>query len=79
MDQHSEGIASFVSFIRIVSIMMVQLVHGLKIFADYFPEYEDRYVPIGGAACDIWLSKAEFQARAEMLLMKYFAFMGRLL
>jgi len=40
------------------------MVRGLKIFADYFTGYEDRYVLIGGAACDIWLSKAEFRARA---------------
>jgi len=35
------------------------MVRGLKIFADYFTGYEDRYVLIGGAACDIWLSKAD--------------------
>jgi len=40
------------------------MVRGLKLFADYFAGYEDRYVLIGGAACDIWLSKAELQPRA---------------
>lgn len=40
------------------------MVRGLKLFADYFVEYEDRYVLIGGATCDIWLSKAELQPRA---------------
>lgn len=40
------------------------MVRGLKLFADYFAGYEDRYVLIGGAACDIWLSKAEFRSRA---------------
>jgi len=40
------------------------MVRGLKLFAEYFAGYEDRYVLIGGAACDIWLSKAEFRPRA---------------
>jgi hypothetical protein len=40
------------------------MVRGLKLFADYFAGYEDHYVLIGGAACDIWLSKAEFRPRA---------------
>ncbi|MCX7028465.1 MAG: hypothetical protein NT061_13495 [Spirochaetes bacterium] len=40
------------------------MVRGLRLFADYFADYEDRYVLIGGAACDIWLSKAEFRPRA---------------
>lgn len=40
------------------------MVRGLKLFADYFRGYEDHYVLIGGAACDVWLSKAEFRPRA---------------
>ncbi|MHB9005018.1 MAG: hypothetical protein ACYC6C_13350, partial [Coriobacteriia bacterium] len=36
----------------------------MKLFADYFAGYEDHYVLIGGAACDVWLSKAEFWLRA---------------
>lgn len=40
------------------------MVRGLKLFADYFKGYEDHYVLIGGAACDVWLSKAEFRPRA---------------
>ena len=40
------------------------MVRGLKLFADYFTGYEDHYVLIGGAACDVWLSKAEFRPRA---------------
>ena len=33
------------------------MVRGLKLFADCFAGYKDRYILIGGAACDIWLSK----------------------
>lgn len=40
------------------------MVRGLELFARYFAGFEDRYVLIGGAACDLWLSKAEFRPRA---------------
>ena len=40
------------------------MVRGLEFFARFFAGFEDRYVLIGGAACDLWLSKAEFRARA---------------
>ena len=40
------------------------MVRGLKLFADYFTGYEDHYILIGGAACDVWFSKAEFKPRA---------------
>lgn len=40
------------------------MVKGLDIFETYFGEYEDQYVLIGGAACDIIFSKNDVQFRA---------------
>ena len=40
------------------------MVRGLDLFAQRFAGFENRYVLIGGAACDIWLSKAAFRPRA---------------
>lgn len=35
------------------------MVYGLEIFKDYFKRYEDQYVLIGGAACDILFEERE--------------------
>ena len=35
------------------------MVYGLEIFKDYFKGYEDQYVLIGGAACDILFEERE--------------------
>ncbi len=40
------------------------MVTGLELFSRFFAGYEDRSVLIGGAACDIWLTKAALHARA---------------
>ena len=32
------------------------MVKGLDTFREYFAEYENQYVLIGGAACDIWIA-----------------------
>lgn len=40
------------------------MVVGLDVFKEYFAEYPDQYVIIGGTACDIILGEAGFKARA---------------
>lgn len=40
------------------------MVRGLTIFKNYFEEYPNNYVIIGGTACDILLSEAGFVPRA---------------
>lgn len=39
------------------------MVHGLQLFSEFFAGYEEKYVLIGGAACDIWLSRAKLRPR----------------
>lgn len=40
------------------------MVRGLDIFRDHFQNYADRYVLIGGAACDIAMTSAGLEFRA---------------
>ncbi|MCK7473094.1 MAG: hypothetical protein MZV49_05485 [Rhodopseudomonas palustris] len=40
------------------------MVRGLNVFARYFAGFEDRFVLIGGAACDLWLTKSGLTPRA---------------
>lgn len=40
------------------------MVGGLRRFADHFRGFEDAYVLIGGAACDLWLSERGIPFRA---------------
>lgn len=40
------------------------MVRGLDTFRDYFAGFEEQYVLIGGAACDIFFSNNEGQFRA---------------
>lgn len=40
------------------------MVKGIDIFREYFEEYQDQYVLIGGAACDISFGEAEMNFRA---------------
>ncbi len=40
------------------------MVRGLDIFKEYFKEYADNYVIIGGTACDIIIDEAGFKPRA---------------
>ncbi len=40
------------------------MVRGLEIFRDHFQNYADRYVLIGGAACDIAMTSAGLEFRA---------------
>lgn len=40
------------------------MVRGLNIFKEYFAEYPDNYVIIGGTACDIIIDEAGFTPRA---------------
>ena len=35
------------------------MVYGLEVFKDYFKGYEEQYVLIGGAACDIAFEERE--------------------
>ena len=37
------------------------MVKGLDTFQKYFADYEEQYVLIGGAACDILFESNEFQ------------------
>lgn len=39
------------------------MVKGLKLFTDYFYDYQDSYVLIGGAAADIWLENSNLPFR----------------
>ena len=40
------------------------MVKGIDVFRDYFNEYVDQYVLIGGAACDISFHENEMDFRA---------------
>lgn len=40
------------------------MVKGLGMFRDYFAEYTDQYVLIGGAACDISFHDNDIEFRA---------------
>ena len=40
------------------------MVQGIECFSRFFTGFEDRYILIGGAACDLWLSNAQFKPRA---------------
>lgn len=40
------------------------MVRGIEIFRDYFREFKDQYVLIGGSACDILFSEAGIEFRA---------------
>jgi hypothetical protein len=40
------------------------MVRGLDEFSRFFEGFEDRFVLIGGAACDLWITKASLHARA---------------
>jgi predicted nucleotidyltransferase len=40
------------------------MVVGLDIFRDFFKEHTDKYVIIGGTACDIHIDAAGFTPRA---------------
>ena len=40
------------------------MVRGLDIFYEYFSEYSDQYVLIGGAACDLSFSNYDEDFRA---------------
>ena len=40
------------------------MVRGLDIFRDYFRDYQDHYVLIGGAACDVLMADAGLEFRA---------------
>ena len=40
------------------------MVKGLDVFHDYFREYNDQYVLIGGAACSIFFEKQDAAFRA---------------
>ena len=40
------------------------MVTGLEVFGRYFTDFEDQYVIIGGAACDIHIQAAELTPRA---------------
>ena len=40
------------------------MIRGLDVFKEYFRDFQDQYVLIGGAACDIIFSEAELPFRA---------------
>ncbi len=40
------------------------MVKGLELFREHFREYTDRYVLIGGAACDLAMGEAGLDFRA---------------
>lgn len=40
------------------------MVRGLAVFKEYFKEYADNYIIIGGTACDVIIDNAGFDARA---------------
>jgi len=40
------------------------MVRGLSLFRDYFEEYRENYVLIGGAACDLWMDSQGLTFRA---------------
>ncbi len=40
------------------------MVRGLEKFREFFADYQDSYLLIGGAACELWLEHAELAFRA---------------
>jgi len=40
------------------------MVRGLEIFKEYFKDYSENYIIIGGTACDVIIDNAGFEARA---------------
>ena len=40
------------------------MIKGIEMFKDFFKEYKDQYVLIGGAACDIIMEETESGFRA---------------
>ena len=57
------------------------MVKGLDTFRRYFADYEEQYVLIGGAACDILFESNEVNFRATrdldmVLIMPYIAISG---
>jgi hypothetical protein len=40
------------------------MVRGLEIFKEYFKDYSENYIIIGGTACDVIIDDAGFEARA---------------
>ena len=40
------------------------MIHGLMKFRDYFKDYKDRYLLIGGSACDIFVESQGERFRA---------------
>ncbi len=40
------------------------MVRGLEIFKEYFKDYSENYIIIGGTTCDVIIDNAEFEARA---------------
>jgi hypothetical protein len=51
------------------------MVKGLEIFREHFRDYADRYVLIGGAACDIAMNSAglAFRATKDLDIVLYVA------
>jgi glutathionyl-hydroquinone reductase len=49
------------------------MVKGLEVFREHFRDYADRYVLIGGAACDIAMTAAglEFRATKDLDIVLY--------
>ncbi|MBE2255440.1 MAG: hypothetical protein IAE65_04510 [Ignavibacteria bacterium] len=40
------------------------MVIGLEVFKEYFKNHKDKYIIIGGTACDYWITEAGFKYRA---------------
>jgi len=40
------------------------MVKGLDKFKEYFKDFSENYIIIGGTACDLWLSENELDFRA---------------
>ncbi len=40
------------------------MVRGLATFKEYFKDYSDNYIIIGGSACDVIIDEAGFEPRA---------------
>ena len=44
------------------------MVRGLDVFRDFFADYRDCYVLIGGSACDVYFTDQEIIPFREMLV-----------
>ena len=42
------------------------MVKGIDVFRDYFMDYPDQYVLIGGAACDISFASNRYREKASV-------------